>query len=154
TLNGSAGTDGGIANNIYNPLNVRLEKRYNFGLNFLADYTWGKKLESNGNGNSSFDQDGGSTPPPASYNLTRERSYAPLDVPHVLIVSYGYELPWRPKGVPGLFFGGWQINGITSRRSGFPTDIRSSRIAAGNQLFATINVPDRVLGQSMYLPNK
>ena len=76
-------------------------------------------------------------------------------------MSYGYELPFgagkhwmNHKGATGFVLGGWQVNGITSLRGGFPTDIRSSRIAAGNQLFATINVPDLVLGQSLYLPNR
>jgi hypothetical protein len=160
-INGSVGVDAAIANNIYNALNVRLEKRYSMGLNLLTNYTWSKNLESNGDGNSSFDQNGGTTLPLDSYNLAKERSYAPLDVPQVLIVSYGYELPFgagkhwmNTKGAVGFFFGGWQFNGITSLRSGFPTDIRSSRIAAGNQLFATINVPDRVPGVSLYLPNR
>jgi Carboxypeptidase regulatory-like domain/TonB dependent receptor len=160
-LNGSVGVDGAIANNAYNALNVRLEKRYSFGLNFLMNYTWAKNLESNGDGNSSFDQNGGTTLPLDSYNLHKERSYAPLDVPQVFIVSYGYELPFgagkhwlNQKGAPGFFFGGWQVNGITTLRSGFPTDIRSARVAAGNQLFATVNVPDLVPGQSLYLPNR
>jgi hypothetical protein len=160
-INGSVGLDAGIANSIYNALNVRLEKRYSMGLNFLMNYTWAKNLESNGNGDSSFDQNGGTTLPLDSYNLHKERSYAPLDVPQVFILSYGYELPFgagkhwmNHKGATGFVLGGWQINGITSLRSGFPTDIRSSRIAAGNQLFATINVPDLVLGQSLYLPNR
>jgi len=39
-------------------------------------------------------------------------------------------------------------------RSGFPTDIRSSRIPSGNQMYATLNVPDRVPGVSMYLPDR
>src|SRR6266446_4556396 len=160
-INGSVGLDAGIANSIYNALNVRLEKRYSMGLNFLMNYTWAKNLESNGNGDSSFDQNGGTTLPLDSYNLHKERSYAPLDVPRVFIVSYGYELPFgagkhwmNHKGATGFILGGWQVNGITSLRSGFPTDIRSSRIAAGNQLFATINVPDRVEGQSLYVPDK
>jgi hypothetical protein len=54
-INGSVGLDAGIANSIYNALNVRLEKRYSMGLNFLMNYTWAKNLESNGSGDSSRD---------------------------------------------------------------------------------------------------
>ena len=50
--------------------------------------------------------------------------------------------------------GGWQLNGIVTLESGFPTDIRSGIVAATNQLFATFNVPDAVPGVSMYLPNR
>ena len=124
-INGSVGLDAGIANSIYNALNVRLEKRYSMGLNFLMNYTWAKNLESNGNGDSSFDQNGGTTLPLDSYNLRKERSYAPLDVPKVFIASYGYELPFgagkhwmNRKGAPGFLFGGWQVNGLLYLRIG------------------------------------
>ena len=124
------------------------------------NYTWSKNMESNGDGDSSYDQNGGTTLPLDTYNLNKERSYAPLDVPHVLNFSYGYQLPFgagRPwlnhKGITNVVLGGWQVNGIVTYRSGFPTDIRSSRVAAANQMFATFNVPDRVNGVSMYLPN-
>ena len=159
-INNSVGYDSAIGNSSYNALNMRLEKRYSAGLTFLLNYTWSKNMESNGDGDSSYDQNGGTTLPLDTYNLTKERSYAPLDVPHVLNFSYGYQLPFgagRPwlnhKGITNAVLGGWQVNGIITYRSGFPTDIRSSRVAAANQMFATFNVPDRVSGVSMYLPN-
>ena len=115
-INGSVGVDGAIANNAYEALNLRLEKRYSFGLNFLMNYTWSKNIESNGDGNSSFDQNGGTTLPLDSYNLHKERSYAPLDVPQVFTFSYGYELPFgagKPwmsqKGVPRFLLGGMAV---------------------------------------------
>jgi hypothetical protein len=160
-VNNTIGYDAAISNNIYNALNLRVEKRMRQGLNFLFNYTWSKNLESNGNGSSAWSQNGGTTFPLDSYNLLKERSYNPLDVPHVVNFSYGYELPFGPgkawlnqKGPLSYFFGGWQINGIVTHRSGFPTDIRSSRVASNNQVYASINVPDRVNGVSMYLPDK
>jgi hypothetical protein len=127
----------------------------------MANYTWSKNIESNGNGDSSFNQNGGTTLPIDSYNLNKERSYAPLDVPHVFNFNSAYELPFgaskrwlNQKGPVNWVLGGWQFNGILTMRSGFPTDIRSARIAAGNQMYATLNVPDRVSGVSMYLPDK
>jgi hypothetical protein len=160
-VNNAVGLDAAIGNNIYNALNVRLEKRYSAGLNFLLNYTWSKNLESNGSSTMAFAQNGGTVFPVDSYNLRRERSYTPLDVPQVFVVSAGYELPFgagKPllnhKGAANAMFGGWQINSVTYLRSGFPTDIRTSRIPAANQLNATINVPDRVSGVSMYLPNR
>ena len=160
-VNNSIGYDAAISNNIYNALNVRVEKRLRGGLNLLANYTWSKNLESNGDGSSAWNQNGGTTFPLDSYNLARERSYAPLDVPKVIILSAGYELPFGPgkpvlnrKGPLAVVFGGWQTNALFSNRSGFVTDIRSSRVASNNQLYATINVPDVVPGQSIYLPNR
>ena len=147
--------DSSTGNNFYNALNLRAEKRLSYGLNFLVNYTWSKNLESNGTGgNSAFTQSGGTTNPLDSWNLVKEKSYAELDIPQVFVVSAGYELPFgKQGGLRGTLIHGWQVNGIFTAESGFPTDIRSSLVAATNQLFATFNVPDAVLGVSEYLPN-
>ena len=129
-------------------------------LNFLVNYTWSKNLESGSGGNSAMQQNGGTTNPLDSWNLRKEKSYSAMDLPHVFVTSAGYELPFG-KGKPwanenpvaSALLGGWQLNGIFTRQSGFPTDIRSGIVAAANQLFATFNVPDAVSGVSMYLPD-
>ncbi len=152
--------DSSMGNNLYNALNLRIEKRMGYGLNFLMNYTWSKNLESGSGGNSSMQQNGGTTNPLDSWNLHKEKSYSAMDLPHVFVTSAGYELPFG-KGKPfanqnrvaRALVGGWQLNGIFSRQSGYPTDIRSGLVAATNQLFATFNVPDAVPGVSMYLPN-
>ena len=152
--------DSAMGNNHYHALNLRAEKRLGAGLNFLVNYTWSKNLESGSGGNSAMQQNGGTTNPLDSWNLRKEKSVSALDLPSVFVVSAGYELPFG-KGKPfanqnviaRALLGGWQLNGIFVSQSGLPTDIRSTRVAAANQLFATFNVPDLVLGQSMYLPN-
>ena len=73
------------------------------------------------------------------------------------MASYAYELPFG-KGKPFLnrgqvvdsILGGWQVNGITVIRGGFPTDIR---VGVVPPTFATFNVPDRVSGVDMYAHN-
>ena len=160
-VNNAVGLDSAMGRSIYNSLLVRMEKRLSNGLNLLANYTWSKNLEINGTGGSSaFGQNGGTTFPVDSWNLKNEKGVGALDVPHVFVSSFGYELPFGQgkrmlsgKGALNYIFGGWQINGIFTRRSGFVTDIRTSRIPAANQLFATINVPDTVLGQSIFAAN-
>jgi hypothetical protein len=152
--------DSAMGNNFYNGLNLRAEKRMSAGLNFLVNYTWSKNLESGSGGNSAMQQNGGTTNPLDSWNLRKEKSISAMDLPHVFVTSAGFELPFG-KGKPWAnqnviarsLLGGWQLNGIFTRQSGFPTDIRSGLVAAANQLFATFNVPDAVAGTSMYLPD-
>lgn len=152
--------DSAMGNNHYHALNLRGEKRLSYGLNFLVNYTWSKNLESGSGGNSAMLQNGGTTNPLDSWNLRKEKAVSAMDLPSVFVISAGYELPFG-KGKPlanrnpfaRAVLGGWQLNGIFTSQSGFPTDIRSNRVAAANQLFATFNVPDLVLGQSIYLPD-
>jgi hypothetical protein len=153
--------DSSTGNSTYNALNLRAEKRLSSGFNFLANYTWSKNLEENGSGgNTAFVQSGGTTNPLDSWNLKKEKSYAPLDDPQVFVTSAGYQLPFgrgkkffNQPGFAHAVLGGWQLNGILTLEKGFPTDIRSSLIPATNQLFATFNVPNAVSGVSMYLPD-
>jgi hypothetical protein len=137
----------------YNALNFRVEQRYRAGLSFLVNYTWQKNLEEGGSGPSAFTQNGGTSIAMDAYNLSREKGLAPIDVAHIFNVSYGYELPWGPgkrwlsqKGPLSAIVGGWQVNGITTLRGGFPTDIRTNRLPP---IFNTFNVPDRVPGVPM-----
>ena len=117
------------------------------------NYTWQKNLEEGGSGPSAFTQNGGTSIALDTYNLSREKGLAPIDVAHIFNLSYGYELPWGP-GKPWLseqillsaIVGGWQVNGITTLRGGFPTDIRTNRLPP---IFNTFNVPDRVPGVPM-----
>lgn len=149
-------------NSFYNGLNLRAEKRATNGLTFLANFTWSKNLQSNGTGgNVLYNQRGGTTAPLDSWNLRKDKTYAELDVPHVFVISAAYELPFgRGKqlvnqgGVPSFLLGGWQLGGILTLENGFPTDIRSGQVPSAGQLYATINVPDLVPGQSLYLPNR
>jgi hypothetical protein len=142
-----------LAKSNYNAFNLRVEKRYSSGLNFLLNYTVQKNLEEGGSGPSAFTQNGGTSIALDAYNLSRERGPAPIDVPQIFTVSYGYELPWGPGqkwlssgSLASRLIGGWQVNGITTLRGGFPTDIRTNRLPP---IFNTFNVPDRVAGQEI-----
>jgi hypothetical protein len=141
----------------YNAFNLRVEKRHSHGLNFLANYTWQKNIEEGGSGPSAFTQNGGTSIALDAYNLSREKGLAPIDVAHIFNLSYGYELPWGPGqrwlsggGPVGKVIGGWQVNGITTLRGGFPTDIRTNRLPP---IFNTFNVPDRVKGEPVQVQN-
>ena len=144
------------ATNDYNAVNLRVEKRYSKGLIMLVNYTIQKNLESGGAGPDAYVQNGGTSIAMDTYNIARERSVAPIDVPQMFTASVGYELPfgpgkpWLAHGAAGKLAGGWQVNVIGSLRGGFPTDIRTNVLPP---IFNTFNVPDRVAGQNMVLDN-
>jgi len=60
-----------------------------------------------------------------AYDLASSRGLSPLDVRQSFVVSYLYSLP--DVHVLGEFgrqaFGGWQINGVTTLRSGSPFNV-------------------------------
>lgn len=150
-INGNIPVVSDIARSSYHSVNFKVEKRYSAGLSFLVNYTIQKNIGEGGTGPSAFSQNGGTSFVLDNYNLSLERSVDPLDVPQVFVASYGYELPWGPAkrwlnspGVAGKLLGGWQVNGITTLRGGFPSDLRTNRLAP---IFNTFNVPDRVPGE-------
>jgi hypothetical protein len=153
-INGTGGISAGDANNKYQAVSFKLEKRYSKGFNFLVNYTISKNLETNGSGDSSYAQNGNTSLPLYAYDRRRDNGPAPLDIPQRFVASYAYELPLgkgkallNRGGVVDKLAGGWQVNGITTLRGGFPTDIR---VAVVPPTFATFNVPDRVAGVDMY----
>jgi len=124
---GFAGDAAPWANSIYNALQVKLEKRFSHGLQFLATYTWSKSIDdSSGSAGNTFLGGISSLQDPNRYNL--ERSISSFDLPHVLQFTYVYELPiGRGKALAGksnsvlnAFIGGWHTAGIWRINDGRP----------------------------------
>jgi len=141
----------------YNALNLKAEKRYSHGLTVLANYNWQKNMESGGSGPDSFTQNGGTSIAMDTYNLDKERSVAPINVPHSFTSSVSYELPFGPSkpwlsagGPMGKIVGGWVVNAILSFRNGFPSDIRTNVLPP---VFNTFNVADCSTGIPMVVDN-
>ncbi len=156
-INGTVIPTFSTASNDYNSVNFRVEKRYANGLALLVNYTIQKNMESGGAGPDAYSQNGGTSVAMDTYNIARERSVAPIDIPQIFAGSAAYELPFGPgkrwasnTGAFGKVIGGWQLNTIVSLRGGFPTDIRTNVLPP---IFNTFNVPDRVTGQPMVLSN-
>jgi hypothetical protein len=122
----------------------------------LVNYTVQKNLESRGAGPDAYTQNGGTSVAMDTYNIARERSVAPIDIPQIFTTSVAYELPfgagkpWLSHGAVAKIAGDWQINTIASLRGGFPTDIRTNVLPP---IFNTFNVPDRVAGQNLVMSN-
>ena len=125
---GFGGDDPPWANSIYNALQVKLEKRFSRGLQFLVSYTWSKSLDDASSTGGSITWLGGTTHLQDPNNRRLERGLSTFDVPVVLQFSYTYELPiGRGKAlgrnmptVLNAVIGGWQTNGIWRFTDGRP----------------------------------
>ena len=89
-----------------------------------------------------------------AYNLAREKSVAPIDVPQILSASGGYALPfgpgrrWLSTGLPGKIIGGWTLTGIQSYRSGNALQITTGGLRTDAIFNGTIR-PDLITGVPM-----
>ncbi len=123
-----------IANSIYHALQVRVEREFSNGLQFLMTYTWSKSID---NASATDDSNvflGGGTTDGSTLNvqnphdLRAERAVSVFDIPHVFQFSYVYQFPLgRGKRFGGgmtpflnAIVGGWQTNGIVRITAGRP----------------------------------
>jgi hypothetical protein len=104
-------------------MNLKMEKRYSGGLNFLVNYTWSKFLDDvEANGELAGGEGNGYT------HIERrgvDRSYAGNDIRHRIIGSSVYELPiGKGKRLGGSnpvlngVAGGWSVGLIAELRTG------------------------------------
>jgi len=108
---------GNDASNNYNGLQVKFDKRFSQGLQFMANYTWAKSFN--------YSNDGGFL-----YSVAPASTYGPSDYnrDHVFIFNGTYELPFgKGKQFAGgsgkaldLIIGGWTITSTLNISSGLP----------------------------------
>lgn len=100
-------------NSVYHSMQWKVERRFAKGFSLLSSYTWGKTIDDS----STLITLSQANP----FDLRSERGRAEYDVRHNFVTTYVYELPFKPSR-PGLraLAGGWQVNGITTIRSGLP----------------------------------
>jgi len=109
-----------IGRSSYNSLQVALKRSFHNGLAMTLAYTWAKSIDIACSG--FFGTEGCSIQ--NEYDLNNERSVSAFDIPHNLVVSWVYELPFgRGKkfvtDTPvDYIIGGWQFNGIVNFRNG------------------------------------
>ena len=119
----------------YNALQVTYNHRISKGLTAMISYTYSKFLD-NVEGNNSWSYNGNSGPA-NNYNLAAERSVDGGDIPHSLVASYVYQLPFGRGKTFGsgmnraanAVLGGWELSGIATFKSGIPISISGNDIA-------------------------
>ena len=123
----------------YDALQVKLDKRFSGGLQGLVSYTYSKSEDTTFILHPSFD--------------TRAPSIGKaIDIPHNLVVSWTYELPFGPgkpfgNGGSALvqkLLEGWAVNGITMYQTGEPLNVTvaSSLLNTGSGNWANVTCTD------------
>ena len=146
---GSLGQTGNLASSSYNALQVKTEKRFSQGLQFLLSYTWGHYIDIGGAGYAHTAQ------PQDERNIKADRAAGDLDRRHIFSASYFYELPFgrgkrflaTENGLANQIVGGWEVTGITSYHTASPVTVIIPFDNANTGSFAPQR-PDRVAGQS------
>jgi len=123
------------ANSTYHALQLRAEKSFSNGLQFLATYTFAKAIDDASSTDDSvvflgggFLNTGTILAVQDPYQLNLEKAESVFDIPQVFQLSYVYELPvgrGRHFGhdmnpILDAFIGGWQTNGIIRIDDGRP----------------------------------
>jgi len=121
------------ANSIYNALQLRAEKRFSKGVQFLFTYVWSKSIDESSSGGAGLNFLGagglGSLQDPN--NRALERSVSSFNLPQVVQFSWTYELPYgrgrmfgaNTNSAVNFVLGGWQLNGIYRWDDGFPVGL-------------------------------
>lgn len=117
-------------NSSYNAMNVKVEKRYAHGLNFLMNYTWSKFLDDT-EAKSELGGTGSGLAITHPELRALNKSYSGNDIRHRYVASAVYELPFghgRPLDVSNKVMnqivGGWDAGVIAELRSGMPYGVR------------------------------
>jgi hypothetical protein len=115
-------------NSNYNSLQVSFDKRFSYGLQFMAAYTWSRFFDYN----STFDNQAAFIFPGLNpFNLSAMYGPSDNDAPQRLVFNYYYTLPFyhfahhlRP------LTDGWVLTGITTFQHGFPVSVYDSSFSS------------------------
>lgn len=145
----------GVVSSNYHAGSIKLTRRLSAGLSYLVGYTFSKSLDDR-SGTNPENGDSQRTPQ-IGYCVKCEHGLSDFDSRHRLVASVLYELPagkgkrFFNHGFASSILGGWQINNIISKSSGFPVDTR----AGVNQSNTVVNSdrPNVVPGADWKLDN-
>jgi hypothetical protein len=111
-----------IGRSNYHSLQIGLKRSFRNGLATTVAYTWSKSIDLACSG--FFGAEACSLQ--NEYNINADRSVSAFNVPHNLVVSWVYDLPFgRGRALASNTFldhviGGWQVNGLVNLRNGIP----------------------------------
>ena len=118
----------------YNALQIRLQKRMSYGLDFLLNYSWSKSLDTGtGNGHGSgIDVYQDAYSPAANYGLSDFNAANTVAGQVVYEVPVGSGRQYALHGPLDQIAGGWRVSGLFQWHSGLPfTPVIQSSVGDG-----------------------
>lgn len=115
----------------YDALQARMQRRMSGGLSYTVAYTWSKAL---GDFLDHLSAGGGAVgnAPGSTYAMEKDYGLLAFDIPHRLVTSFIYELPFGSgrrfamDGAAGAILGGWSVNGILTLSAGRPFTVTTT----------------------------
>jgi len=112
----------------YDSMQVTVNRRFNTGLTFGSQWTWGHSIGNTGGSN-----EANTTQDPTNFRLDRGNNN--FDVRHSVNISGLYELPYGAGKKYGAqsnpivkgILGGWQVGQVWNFNSGLPFEVRVTR---------------------------
>ncbi len=134
------------ANEDYDSLQAKLEKRFSAGLVGTAAYTWSHNIDDNtGLFGNPGDQRGNQGGPIDPLSFRVDRASSSLDHRHVFVGSLLYDLPFgqgkhymSSTGVGDKIVGGWQVNVVLNATSGQHFSVVGNGTGSGGATIANI----------------
>ncbi|MGA7339361.1 MAG: carboxypeptidase regulatory-like domain-containing protein [Terracidiphilus sp.] len=157
-------TSNGTSN--YNGLQVKLDRKFSNGLQYLSSYTWSKAIGVGGSG--LFDVEngpGGFSIWQNYYDLKASKGVLAFSIPQMLTMEGQYVLPvgvgqrYLNHGLAAYILGNWQANTAVQIRSGQPYnldvsgDVANIEAPAGDSWF-TYERPNQVGSARLSHPTK
>jgi hypothetical protein len=138
-----------VATSAYHGLQVKIEKKFSNGLQFLGSYAWGHYIDEGGSG---FSQ---SSAPQIDNNFAADRGDGTFDYRHIFTGNWVYDLPaghgrhFLNSGNPivDTILGGWEFTGITHLNTGGPLNMGVNVDVANIGQRSLAERPDLVPGQ-------
>ncbi|HWZ32317.1 MAG TPA: TonB-dependent receptor [Bryobacteraceae bacterium] len=152
---GSFGLKANDGNNNFNALQTSINRRFTHGFLFQMNYMWSHGITDSSIGS------GESVAFENQACRACDRSSTNIDVRHTMTANGVYELPFGTgkqflnSGTAARIFGGWELAGIATARSGLPVNISMSRksgdLPDGN---TSSQRPNLVPGVDIYAVNQ
>jgi carboxypeptidase family protein/TonB-dependent receptor-like protein len=118
----------------YHALQLKWEKRFSRGLTALTHYTWSKMIDDVSHTSGNVTWLGGETRIQNIWDFEGERALSSHDIPHRLVITGTYELPFgrerrfgsKMNRVLNWVAGGWNVSGMALMQSGMPLYVMQS----------------------------